>query len=105
MARGLAWGAVGVGLGAALTAFTTLPFALRLRDTDLGYRDSYTGTHEALRTLVTTGAPGSQGLCVGSLPSSGVLPVETVSYVGAATLVLSQAALDSLTARAKKAAS
>ena len=86
--RGLLWGGVGVGLGAALTAFTTVPFLLRLRDTDLAYRQSYTGTHETLRTLVTAAAPGSQGLCVGSLPSSGVLPVESVTYVGAATLVL-----------------
>ncbi|GAA1885947.1 YfhO family protein [Lapillicoccus jejuensis] len=86
--RGLAWGGVGVALGAAVTAFTMLPFVLRLRETDLAYRESYTGTHEALRTLVTAAAPGSQGLCVGSLPSSGVLPVESVTYVGAATLVL-----------------
>ena len=86
-ATGLAAG--GLVLGVALSAVQMLPFLDFYRTDNLAYRTGESAAGLPLGGLVTLFAPNSNGLCLIGQPVNGsVNPVELVSYVGAAALVL-----------------
>ena len=80
---------VGVGLGVAVAAFQLIPFAHRLGQLDLAYREEKTA-YGALpwRTLVTTIVPDAFGNPVDRVYYGQLNYVEIQSFLGAAVVVL-----------------
>lgn len=87
----VALAAAGVVLGVAVAAFQLLPFVQELGAVSTGSRAQSPGSHSPLESLVLTLAPDALG---GTNPTTQVQwfglshPVEEMSYVGAAALVL-----------------
>ncbi len=85
---------LGLVLGAALTAFQLVPFAVRLSTLNLAYRESYSAGHSAMSTLLTTMVPDAQGLLCSNGQSYGSgNPIENVAFVGVAAVVLALVAV------------
>jgi hypothetical protein len=80
--------ALGLTLGATLSAFQLLPFAKQLAAIDISYRAQTTDTHSPLYSLLTTMVPDAQGLCIDGASYSPVNPIENVAFVGVAAIVL-----------------
>jgi hypothetical protein len=84
---GLALGGLILGLGVAMVQM--LPFLYFFQHGDLAYRSANNNSHLPFTYLVTTVAPNAYGLCVNGQRTLGAQsPVEFVSYIGAAAVVL-----------------
>jgi len=80
--------ALGLTLGAMLSAFQLLPFAKQLAAIDISYRAQTTDTHSPLYSLLTTMVPDAQGLCIDGVRYSPDNPIENVAFIGVAAIVL-----------------
>ncbi|MDQ7908859.1 hypothetical protein RB614_30435 [Phytohabitans sp. ZYX-F-186] len=92
----LAGAAAGLAGAAALLAFQLLPFVRAMSDSLIAGREQQPGEHLAAASLITTIAPWALGTVTPSDPPQWYLPVnliESMSYVGAAGLVLVVVAL------------
>jgi hypothetical protein len=85
--------ALGVSLGAMLSAFQLLPFAKQLGAIDISYRAQTADSHSSLYSLLTTMVPDAQGLCIGGASYSPVNPIENVAFIGVAAIVLGLVAI------------
>jgi hypothetical protein len=87
-----AMAAAGALLGAALSAVQMLPFLKWFQVTPLSYRSGDARVGLPNSSLFTLMSPNANGLCVAgkSLGVNGI-PIEFVSYIGAAALVLAVA--------------
>ncbi|MDP9117102.1 MAG: YfhO family protein [Actinomycetota bacterium] len=86
--RPLLLAVAGLTLGTLLTMVQLLPFVSQLDSTDLSYRTTTTmGLPTA--SLVTLAVPNAYGSCIYPKPVHGAInPIELISYVGVAALVL-----------------
>src|SRR4051812_12414424 len=90
--RGALVAAGGVLLGTAVAAVQLAPFAIRLRDLDINYRDQAANVHLPFAALATTVMPFAYGS--GRAPYYGPNNlIEAQSFVGGAALVLVLVAL------------
>lgn len=81
-------GAAGIVLGLMLAAVQLLPFAAFYAATDFNYRASESMQYLHLSTLLTVVAPESHGLCAGTTARHGLIPIEAVTFVGCAAILL-----------------
>lgn len=82
-------GATGLILGVGLAAIQLLPFVYRFRALGVSYRNSQGIAGLNVAGLTTLFAPNSFGLCIGGgVISAGFSPVEYVSFIGSASLIL-----------------
>jgi len=79
--------ALGLTMGAALTAFQLVPFAKNLSTLSLGYR-AQSGEHSALSSLITTVVPDAQGVCANGVSTGPAITTENLAFVGVAAIVL-----------------
>jgi hypothetical protein len=77
-----------IGLGVMVAAIQILPFADFYSATDFSYRVTSTPRFLTLSTLLTVVAPESHGLCAGTVKRHGQYPIEAVTFVGAAAILL-----------------
>lgn len=84
--------AAGVVLGLGLSAVQILPFAANLAAFDFANRDE-TGHHLPLYTAFTVIDPYAVGSCVGGQKLSALVPIEAVTFIGAAALPAAVAAV------------
>ncbi|MEO3938341.1 YfhO family protein [Dermatophilaceae bacterium Soc4.6] len=90
--RRTALAVAGLVTGALLSAFQLVPFARQIAETDLSYRNSSTGAHSPLYSLITVLSPNILGTCVGG-DGRGPTPVETAAFVGVGAIVLAMVPL------------
>jgi hypothetical protein len=94
-ARGVGWGAVGLGLTAGISAFVLLPFVRAYSATDFGYRNYETARLPHL-SFLTALFPQALGGCSpnrGPAYFGGAVPVEGEMFLGSVALVLALVAL------------
>ena len=97
---GLASG--GLVLGGGLAGAQLLPFAGQVSALNLDARAQSPSQHLSPSTLLTTVVPDANGLCIGGKIYGSTSPIELVSYVGAAAMVLVVAALVVRSRRSEK---
>jgi hypothetical protein len=94
--------ALGLTLGAAISAFQLLPFSLQLSTIDLGSRAQTPFDHSPLSSLITTMVPDAQGLGINGVSYGPVNPIENVgpvnpienvAFIGVAAIVLGVVAI------------
>jgi hypothetical protein len=87
--RGIGLGILGIVTGALLAMIQLLPFIKVYSDSNREVRSSYGLIPLATTRLITLVSPNAFGLCTTGEPRyDGTSPVENVTYIGAAALIL-----------------